>query len=184
MDEKVKQNLMVVSIAGVVIFGILAYSYFMFIKGNIETMERAISTSETNIRNYRSEIQKFERLINEDEDKRQAREVVVAQIAERLPRTSDPIEFTDLIRESMSRANVASTFLDPGTTASYNQYTEIKYQIRGVARYHDFGQFVNLIECHPRRFMRVTGFKLTNSASRPSYHPVEIGLATFTFRGN
>ncbi|RMH29774.1 MAG: hypothetical protein D6691_02160, partial [Candidatus Hydrogenedentota bacterium] len=89
--------------------------------------------------------------------------------------------FFQALSKVLQVTRVDYTELEPLKEVSRSAYVEIPYRIKGTARYHDFGHFLNLIEDNPDRFMRVRTFTIENRDDRPSVHPVTIELATFMF---
>jgi Tfp pilus assembly protein PilO len=59
-------------------------------------------------------------------------------------------------------------------------FTEMPYLIDSNAAFHEFGQFLNLIEENPNRFMRVSHIDVTNSREHPTVHPANLEITTFT----
>ncbi len=183
MSEKNKQGLLVGGILGVAILAIVLYFMFMYVEPGIKKFKDETETLESKIAANKQKLEEYQSYLNNEEARRQVQEKF-ATIAKRLPDTQDTIEVYDLLRSYFEGSNVVFNALNPGASANRGRYTEFPFSIAGSAEYHAFGQLVNLIECNPDRLMHVTNLKLTNSDKRPSIHPMEVGVATFTFNAN
>jgi len=106
---------------------------------------------------------------------------VVEEASMRLPSSPDaPGFFQELIR-ILRITGVQARRVDPLERHGSVLYTEIPYKIECNCRYHELGQFLNLIEENQNRFMRVKSFSIGNNENRPSIHPVTVNIATFMF---
>jgi Tfp pilus assembly protein PilO len=180
LSEKQKQALLVGGIAGLAILLIAGYFYLMFVRPEVQEWNAERVKLEKEVRDNTRTIKNYNELLA-DKSRVQALESQFSEIAKRLPAEQDPIEVFDLLRGYFEGTDVGFTFLDPGLAVNHNKFTEFPFTIRGTARYHEFGQLVNLVECNPDRLMRVSNFRMTNNNVRPSIHPMEIGITTFTF---
>jgi Tfp pilus assembly protein PilO len=182
MTEKNKQILVI----GLVFAGVLAflvgYLYFINIAPAIKANAERRTKLEAQITKHDAEISRIERFLA-DEEERERMMVLVENAKRRLPSTPESLEFLSLLQGALRTTGVAQSRVAPERAISNEMYEELPYTVRGSARYHEFGQFVNLIECHPDRFMRIKTFTLTNNDKRPSIHPLEVGIATFMFKG-
>lgn len=181
ISQKNKQTLLVGGVLGGAILLIVLYFGFMIVlpeaSANVVEAEKVRSTREKN----EADLKKFKAMINDVEMRNQVNDAF-ARVSSRLPSQQDPIEVFALLRSYFEGTDVQFTYLEPGRQTSRGRYFEYPFIIRGRARYHEFGQLVNLIECNPSRLMYVNSFRLTNDARRPSIHPMEVGVSTFTFR--
>ncbi|MCC6546556.1 type 4a pilus biogenesis protein PilO [Candidatus Sumerlaeota bacterium] len=128
----------------------------------------------------RNKLETYTKYLNDDVKRAQLREAFDI-VQSRLPTNQDPIEIYDLLRGYFEGTEVQFSFLEPKPEANRGPFREYPFTIKGTARYHEFGQLINLIECNPDRLMRVTDFKLINNPKRPSIHPMEVSISTFTF---
>jgi len=181
LDEKQKQTLTVgLIVAGMLAF-IVGYSYMMFISPGKEENEKKVKTLQADIERQEKRFGVMQRYLeNADERERLLEEMEIA--LRRLPSDEQAIEFLSVLQDSLRKSGVTFTRVSPEEVVRRAQYSEIPYSVTGTARYHEFGQFLNLIECNPNRFMRVSNFTLSNNNRRPSVHPVEVGIKTFMFR--
>lgn len=109
------------------------------------------------------------------------KKALLTEIAKKLPNSIDAPAFLQAMVDILTATRVEYQELSPGKEMVRNVYTEIPYAVKCRARYHDFGQFLNLIEENPKRFMRVKTFTIENNNDRPSVHPISVGIATFMF---
>jgi Tfp pilus assembly protein PilO len=181
MTEKQKQTLTVGVIMAVLLAVILAYWFFMSVRVEVaksrETQDKL--RAEIQATNERlAEIDSF--LKNRGQLEQMLAEVNKAK--RRLPSDPQAIEFLAILTDSLNKTGVSVSEVTPQPPVNRSMYTEIPYLIKGSARYHEFGQFLNLIECHPERFMRVSAFRLLKNDKRPSIHPMEARIQTFMFK--
>ncbi|MDX1972965.1 MAG: type 4a pilus biogenesis protein PilO [Candidatus Sumerlaeia bacterium] len=181
MNEKQKQALIGGVIGAVLLTALIIYLNMMFFSdsrtkhvADIKKFEQQIATSEKKLRD-------LEKVLEDEEERRRLDEIVTAA-RRRLPDNPEAIDFIDIIRESARRTGLSFSALKPVAIRNRDSYREIPYEVTGSARYHEFGQFLNLIECHPERFMRVNSFTMTNDPKRPSIHPVKVEISTFMFQ--
>lgn len=182
MSEKNRQLALVFGILGVLGIGFMIYFHFQFLmpdirRWNAETEKFRGETTKAN-----QEITKFKALIADTSERERMRGIVEAAKL-RLPSDPEELGFFELLRDSLRRTGVTTSLVSPQRLVSRELYEEIPYLVRGAARYHELGQFLNVIECNPKRLMRVQRFRVTNNDKRPSIHPVEVGIATFRFKG-
>jgi type IV pilus assembly protein PilO len=121
------------------------------------------------------------RLMVEQEDKVKADLAIVEEAIKRLPSRKDRFNFFIELSDVLQLTGVKYSRITPKKAIGKNFYTELPYEIKCLARYHEFGQFLNMIEQNPNRFMRVKSFVVRNDKDRPSLHPVTLSLATFMF---
>jgi Tfp pilus assembly protein PilO len=181
MSPKTKQPLLLISIFGGTVLLIILYYHFALSAPKIKGMNTEREKVETKTKNDKAELDRFRAFIK-DEVARAEVYAAFERISTRLPSNQDPVEVFELLREYFEETDVEFTYLEPGKATNRVKYMEFPFKIRGSARYHEFGQFVNLIECNPRRLMHVNSFNLTNNDTRPSIHPMEVGISTFGFQ--
>lgn len=181
MTEKNKQILTATCILGGVLVVLLGYSWFYMVNPEIQENSKKVASLKTKIETNRAELAKLQAFID-DVDSRKALMDFVAEAKRRLPSTAEELEFARILSDALKRTEVRQTFLQQMDEIPRELFFEIPFQIRGAARYHEFGQFLNMIESNPDRFMRVSSFRLSNSDSRPSVHPMEATITTFRFR--
>lgn len=180
LSDKNKQTLLVGGILGGAILIIIAYFALLYVRPGVKESNETVERLEQQIKRQSARLQDLEAQMANTEKQRQLQQQF-RQIERRLPSDQDPIEIFDLLRGYFEGSDVAFTYIEPGQRVDRGRFSEFPFIIRGSARYHEFGQLVNLIECNPDRLMHVSTFKLTNNPRRPSIHPMEVGIATFTF---
>lgn len=181
ISEKNKQILIVSGILGAAILVIVVYLGFMFVFPQVNQFNQDRIKAEGELRVASEKLNRYKAYLEDDETRAKVEEAF-GRVNRRLPRISNPVEVFDVLRDYIEGTDVAFTFLEPGRQRPRERYIEYPFNLRGSARYHQFGQLLNLIECNPDRLMRVTAFKLTNNNRRPSIHPMELSLETYTFR--
>lgn len=178
INPEQKKALIAEIVIGVVGCGLIFYFWAMLGKAEVENMRETLETVKADIAVQEKKLQDiadFERMANEEWDEIEAR---LAQLSERLPSTVNAPEFYKALRLSLEETGINTRVLETKEINSYTEYAEIPYSVAARGRYHEFGQFVNLIE-ENQRFMRVKTFELVNDENRPSLHPIEIGIATY-----
>ncbi|MCC5875256.1 MAG: type 4a pilus biogenesis protein PilO [Candidatus Sumerlaeia bacterium] len=180
ISEKNKQILLAGGIIGGALLLIMGYFYFMVVGPEVATTEAEVVKIETENRRNNEQLRTFRNFL-EDEEQRRIVEDQFERVAARLPSGQDPVDVFELLRGYFEGTDVQFTNLETGTSVNRGRFTEYPFSMKGSARYHEFGQLVNLIECDPKRLMRINDIKLTNNPNRPSIHPMELSLSTFTF---
>jgi Tfp pilus assembly protein PilO len=113
--------------------------------------------------------------------KLEARVKLLDKVISKLPTNTDPSGFFQALEGILTITRMEYQSITNEKPRSADVYTELPYSIVSRARYHDFGQFLNLIEENPNRLMRVKKFVVENDDNRPSIHPVSVQVATFMF---
>ncbi len=170
--------------AGLILAGmfmvIFVYLHFVFFKKAIASNQKQQSKIEAETADLRKELNSMVSFLREREKVNLMKERLEIATS-KLPSEPQAVKFLEELRTTLERTGVRQRRVSPKTFVPRTLYTEIPYEVQGSARYHEFGQFLNLIECNPRRFMRVNSFDLRNSDARPTVHPVTIGISTFMF---
>lgn len=180
ISEKNKQVLLAGSIIGAALLLIMGYFHFMFIGPEVSKIDEEIQKLQAENRRNNEQLRTFRSFL-EDEERRRLVEDQFERVAARLPSGQDPVIVFEILRGYFEGTDVQFTNLETLSSANRGRFTEYPFRIRGSARYHEFGQLVNLIECDPKRLMRINELRLTNNPNRPSIHPMELSLSTFTF---
>lgn len=183
LTEKQKQILIVgLLFCGVLLVFTLYFQFMFFAKDMKEANKQAKKLSGDRDK-LTKQIDTMTRFIENDEERQALRErVEVAK--KRLPSDPESLQFLELLQDCLSKTGVSFTQIAQERAVNRSMYQEIPYAIQGSARYHEFGEFVNLIECHPERFMRISEFSLKNNNNRPTIHPMTVRISTFMFKGN
>lgn len=180
MTEKNKQALLVGGILGGAIFIILVYFGMTTTLPKIKTMQEETEKAKTSAAAAQKKVADYKALLADKARYEQVQEAFM-RVSSRLPSLQDPVDVFELLKGFFEGTDVQFSYLEPGRQTKRGKYMEYPFVIRGTARYHEFGQLVNLIECNPDRLMHVSTFKLANNDRRPSIHPMQVGIATFTF---
>lgn len=180
MTPKQKDILKALAIVAVAVLGIVAWLDFGWWRNEIKELKRQSNGIGTEVKAMEGRIREINAaLANVDELRR--KQELLAQISAKLPDSPDAPGFYNALVKILQSTRINYTALDPKPPAERTAYMEIPYNITCAGRYHDFGQFLNLIEENPDRFMRVKSFTIDNSDKRPSIHPVTVDIATFMF---
>ncbi|MCX7964678.1 MAG: type 4a pilus biogenesis protein PilO [Candidatus Sumerlaea chitinivorans] len=168
------------AVLAVLIFAGVAYYNWFFMADKISRNQKQIEVVQKEIKELDSKIRDLQAALGNPEELK-AKQEFLKKIAAKLPDSPDAPGFFQALSKVLQVTRVDYTELEPLKEVSRSAYVEIPYRIKGTARYHDFGHFLNLIEDNPDRFMRVRTFTIENRDDRPSVHPVTIELATFMF---
>lgn len=180
LSDNNKQALLVGGILGGAVFIILAYFAFQSILPEVKKYQADREKLATKLAADKKRLDGYKKELGDVEGRRKIEEAF-RDVASRLPVSQDPFEVFDLLRTYFEGSDIQFTYLEPGIEKNRGKFKEYPFAVKGTARYHEFGQLINLIECNPDRLMRVTDMKMINNNKRPSIHPMEVVIATFTF---
>jgi Tfp pilus assembly protein PilO len=166
--------LAVVMIVGAYLF----YAYY--IQPEIQRKSELIAKLDTEIKDLDKRLKEMDEAAKNVEALKQKQEYL-RQVAAKLPSSIAPQEFYNAMIEILQTTRVDYSTLAQLKLEERTVYTEIPYKIAGKGRYHDFGQFINMVEENPLRLMRIKRFTVENDDRRPSIHPIIVELATFMF---
>jgi Tfp pilus assembly protein PilO len=178
-----KKTLFMLVILGVLGLGGGLWYWFMFGASGVAQAEKQTTDNLAEKKTFDVQLQKFEAFKKEvtDPGKYDALKERLNVMQARLPRTEEAFGFFDALDDILRKTNVSNLRLEKEKTNPEIRYTEIPYSVRSVGRYHEFGQFLDLVENSEKRFMRVKTIKLTNDSKRPTMHPIEVEIATYSF---
>lgn len=180
LNEKEKNVLT----AGLILAGmflvIIVYMHFAFFKAQIARNNTQITKLEKETQGLQKEFAGMKAFLQNAKQVEAMRNQLAAA-TKKLPSAPESLEFLKELRASLERTGMKQTKVAPKPFIPRALYTEIPYEVQGSARFHEFGQFLNLIECNPRRFMRVNSFEIKDNNKRPTIHPVTVGISTFMF---
>lgn len=177
LDKKVLQ----IGILIAVVIGVILFYYMWAIQRPlIKRHNKEREKLENKAKQLKKQYTEMLRLVNQ-EDKLKQEVALLEEAARRLPRSRDRFNFFVELSDILQLTGVRYSKIVPKKEIVKAFYTEIPYEIVCLARYHEFGQFLNMIEQNPRRFMRVKTFNIRNDKKRPSLHPITVGVATFMF---
>ncbi len=183
MSDKNRQLVTVIVLLGVLLTAGSVYFYFMMAKPAIESAEKSTEATKKKIADMEAEKAKIKAFLA-DRSKIEELAKTVDRAKQRLPNNTQEAEeqgFYKIVEDSLRRTGASMSRLAPKEPINRNLYFEIPYEIKGAARYHEFGQLLNVIECNPARLMRVSTFAIKNDAKRPSIHPIDLTVKTYTF---
>lgn len=163
-----------------VLFAAVGAYWYSFTKPEIDQANKTIEAANNEIGELNKQLKEMEIAATRMEDMKEKMRLL-EEVAAKLPSTVAPQEFYRAMEDILKVTRFSYSELSQMPLLTRTIYTEIPYQIVGRARYHDFGQFLNLIEENPSRLMRVKTFLIENDDSRPSVHPIKVQLATFKF---
>jgi Tfp pilus assembly protein PilO len=180
LDDQAKKTILVGGFIAIVILAGVGWWHFYVLKPYYLRNEALRKT-------LNEEVKKLKDSLKDIDEAEKNRPIiaemrkVVEEASKRLPSSPDaPGFFQELIR-ILRITGVQARRVDPLERRGSVLYTEIPYKIESNCRYHEFGQFLNLIEENQNRFMRVKSFSVSNNEDRPSIHPVTVNIATFMF---
>jgi Tfp pilus assembly protein PilO len=158
----------------------VGYYDFGMVSQTVAVNEAAIKRHEEAYKVEAATLAKMQAMIA-DRDKLMARKELLEKVIAKLPTDSDPSGFFQALEGILGITRMEYQSINKKDPRGADEYTELPYSITSRARYHDFGQFLNLIEENPTRLMRVKTFTIENDDNRPSIHPVSVQVATFMF---
>ena len=167
-------------ILAVVLFAAVGYYYFYLVADQIKKDNIAIERVNEDIKKLENEQREIARAFDNLEELKKKAEYL-KRIERKLPDRPDAPGFFQALTRILEVTRVTYSELTPLQQVVRTVYTEIPSRVKCRARYHDFGQFLNLIEENPDRFMRVKTFTIDNDDLRPSLHPIEVEIGTFMF---
>ncbi len=181
-DEQ-KKILIGVVVVGVLAFGAVGYYWYFFGKTAVADDKAAAEKAVTEKNDIVAKLDKIEKFKKDTAGKYEEMEENLRKVEMRLPQSRQAIEFFGTLNDILNNTGVSNERLaaDRIVQQPGNSYAEIPYSIKAVGRFHELGQFLNLVEQNPRRFMRVKTLNIGNDSKQPSNHPVEVKIATFKF---
>ncbi|MGI8907819.1 MAG: type 4a pilus biogenesis protein PilO [Candidatus Sumerlaeaceae bacterium] len=168
------------SILAIVLFGGAYAFYAYYIQPEMKRNYDLVAKIDVEIKDLNRRLAEMDEAEKNMELLKQKQEYL-RQIAAKLPSSIAPQEFYNAMIEILQTTRVDYSALAQLKLEERQVYTEIPYMISGKGRYHDFGQFLNMVEENPVRLMRVKKFTVENDDRRPSIHPITVELATFMF---
>lgn len=168
------------AILAVVLIAGLYYYDFQILDADVKKNSKQVEELKKQITEHKARIKEFDLMAQNMEEVRR-QQALLAEVAKRLPKSADPQGFFLALEPVLRATQFEYSELLPQPTAERTAYIEIPYRIVGRSRYHDFGQFLNMIEENPDRLMRIKSFTIENQVMRPSIHPVQVEVASFMF---
>lgn len=166
-------------LAAVLFAGAFIY-WWQFASPEVESAEKRLVALDSEVADLKKQVREMDEAALNME-KLKEKQKLLEEVAAKLPSTVAPQEFYRALEEILKVTRLSYTELSQLPLLARAVYTEIPYQIVGTGRYHDFGQFLNLVEENPNRLMRVKTFVIENDDAHPSLHPIKVQLATFKF---
>jgi Tfp pilus assembly protein PilO len=167
-------------ILGIILIVGVAYYGYSFVKPQIQRDKEQITKLNGQIKKMKDRLHEMD-VMAQNLQALMEKQAYLDKITAKLPNSIDAPGFMRALVDILQVTRVEYTALQQDKQAVRSVYTEIPYSITCRTRYHDFGQFLNLVEENPNRFMRVKEFTIENQAQRPSIHPVTVRIATFMF---
>ena len=167
-------------ILAAVLVAAAVYFYYMIIQPQLESDKKKIEVVRKETSELKLELADMKAQF-ENLEVIKAKQAFLEKISRKLPNSPDAPGFYQALVKILEVTRVSYQALTPMAQADRTVYTEIPYRIDGRARFHEFGQFLNLIEENPDRFMRVKTFTVENDDTRPSVHPITVEIGTFMF---
>ncbi|NUP88848.1 MAG: type 4a pilus biogenesis protein PilO [Candidatus Sumerlaeia bacterium] len=164
-------------IAGLILAGALVAKYQFFSITN-----RQLKSQITQIGAQIREQQALRNDLLALADRRDEIEAMAARIREasrRLPNSAEEGQFYRALTEIIGNTQFKWSDVHPAALRPHQLFTEMPYSVAATAGFHEFGQFMNLIEENPERFMRVSHINIHNDREHPTNHPVNFEITTF-----
>lgn len=181
MNEKQKQAYMIcVFVGALAVVGALYYQY-SFASGQIRAAKSKQASEQKKLDVVKKDYTEIKEWVGK-EDEAIAQMDQLKKLSVRLPDQPDAPGFLNAMLQVLRTTGMLQESVRAEGTTSTPNYTEIPFGVTGYGRFHEIGQFLTLIEQNPDRFMRVKNLTITNHPKRPSIHPVDLRIATFTFK--
>jgi Tfp pilus assembly protein PilO len=178
--DKDKKALQVGIFIAILLGAGIGYYHVTILKPKIKANSSKVEELKSEVRQLNQDYREMMALVDQEETIR-AMEKAVLDAARRLPSRPDAPGFLNELIEILRITGVKNQTITPQPYEEHTLYTAIPYDIECSSRYHEFGQYLNLIEENPDRFMRVNNFHIANDDKRPSIHPVSLRISTFMF---
>ncbi|MFW6304132.1 MAG: type 4a pilus biogenesis protein PilO [Candidatus Sumerlaeota bacterium] len=185
MKSEQKNALIVLLVFGIIAVGACAYVWLFYpgVQGMIQDARTKEREAEEQARSYQmklNEIKAFREIMESPEY--QLVKERVEELEKRLPTTQQANLFYEALTDALLVTGVTNTLLERQEIKEHSvRYEEIPYKLEAIARYHQFGQFLNIVEENPDRFMRVKSLVLSTDDEDPTLHPIDVQIATFRF---
>lgn len=178
-----KKTLFMIVVLGVLGLGGCLWYWFMFGATGLTDAQTELTSATTEKKAIDAKLQEFAdfRKKTDAPEGYEALKANLAVLESRLPKTEEAFGFFETLNDILRRTSISNERLEKEKTNPEIRYTEIPYSVRAVGRYHEFGQFLDLVENNDKRFMRVKTLKLTGNSKRPTQHPIEVEIATYSF---
>ena len=178
-----KKTLILIVVLGVLALGGCAWYWYMLGRTAVAVSTKQANDAIEKQKVVDAKLEEFAKFKKDVEDSGTWEELKLrlSLIESRLPKTEEAFGFFEALDEILRKTSVSNQRLEKQKTNPEVRYTEIPYSIRAVGRYHEFGQFLSLVENNEKRFMRVKTFQITDDAKRPSLHPIGVEIATYSF---
>lgn len=180
LTAKERDLIKALSVLAVLVYGGVIYYNFWVVNQTVKKNNELIAKAQEEIKGFQADLQEVAKQKAQLAEIKQ-KQAQLAKLVSKLPNTDDAPGFYYALQKILQATRVEYTDLRQDTGIPRDCYVEIPYHITCRSRYHDFGQFLNLLEENPDRFMRVKSFTIDNQDQRPSVHPVRVDLATFRF---
>ena len=178
--ERDKKNLQVGLFLAVVVAAVVLYVHFVFLSRANTQDKNKIEQIQNEMPELSDRLNDMKLMVSKDGEIRE-QQTLIQDIKKRLPSDPQETEFYTLLINMLKTSGVKNKRVRPDEIHPTALYTEIPYIVEGFARYHNLGEFMNLVEINSKRFMRISGFLIENADEHPSRHPVKIKISTFTF---
>ena len=180
LTTKQKEGLKAGGILLAVVVAAVVYMDIMFWRPDLTATQKKIETARADVKTMESRIREIDREMANIDLLKQKQDLL-KRISAKLPDSVDAPGFYNALVKILQVTRIDYSELEPLAPQERSAYVEIPYRITCKGRFHDFGQFLNLIEENPNRFMRVKSFTVENQKERPSIHPLSVEIGTFMF---
>jgi Tfp pilus assembly protein PilO len=180
LSPKERDSVKAFIILAVFIAGLVGYYYWWVVKPQLAKDKEQATKLNSEIKVLDEKLRAMD-VAEANLEAMREKQALLQQISAKLPNSIDAPGFYQALVKILQVTRVEYSELLQQKELVRQVYTEIPYKIVSRARFHDMGQFLNLIEENPDRFMRVKKFVIENNDKRPSIHPATVELATFMF---
>lgn len=181
MNNTSKTLLQVFIFGGIMLFGITVYVDYFVMRGQIKGIEKKAKKADTEIADLKTELQELKDLESQ-RDRIMALKAQVEEKAKRLPQEAEIPELINILRRMLKMTNVRIEAASQQKPLPRRAYYEIPYNLKCHSGYHNFGQFLNLVEVNPDRLLRVKEFEIEIDEENPQVHDVDVTVAAYVTR--
>lgn len=181
MSKQNKVTLQVLAFVFILICIGAGVGKLMFLDEHIAGMNKKIKATETSIKEREAEMKTLTDLENRREEIEAIRAKVEKQ-AERLPSADEIPNLILIIKRMLMLTSVRVNSASQEKSETRQFYREIPYKLTCRSGYHNFGQFLNLIEVNPDRLMRIKKLEIELNEKNPTLHNVDMTIAAYVTR--
>ncbi|MFC1601404.1 type 4a pilus biogenesis protein PilO [Candidatus Sumerlaeota bacterium] len=186
MNETSKKTLVIGLFLAVLLLCGGSYYKLMIQAGTLNEISNSIKEKQDEIDELTEESTDLDKLRDREPEIRANLELLTVK-GKRLPAEDKVDQIIQNIKTMLTVSSVIFSSFDPLDRESRNFYVEVPLSISCTAPFHNFGQFLNMIEVSPTRLMRVKEFTIAihnendikQMKVNPFMHEIDLTLAAY-----